>query len=107
MSKYQKETENIDREAIFRAETPQHIFYAIETMENEVFKLKIGLDLVINNYWRLKFTLYIEMHEREIFGEMVKIIVIMFKEDAEINLGHMQDVFSFSSHLFSANREPK
>ena len=53
MSKHRKENENIDWEAIFHVETPQHILSAIKTMDNEVFgeiKLKLGLDIVINNY---------------------------------------------------------
>ena len=66
MSKHQKETKNINWEVIFHAETPQHIFFVIKNMENEVFRefqLKLGPDVVINNYMRLKFILSRAMSE--------------------------------------------
>ena len=79
-------------------------------MENEVFrefKLKLGPDVVISNYWRLNFTLFRAMCEWESFGEMVKLTVSMFKEDAESNLGHMQEVIHLSKPPFQRQQRTK
>ena len=46
-------TDNIDWEAIFKFKTPQHICFAINSMENKMFnefRLKLGPDVVIHNY---------------------------------------------------------
>ena len=71
----------------------------ISTMEEELFRVfnfRLSLDMVINNYWRLKFILSWVIRERESFGEMVKLTVIMFKEDVEHNMVHMFEVICIS-----------
>ena len=40
------------------------------------------------------------MHERESFGEMVKISISMFKADAERNMDHMFEVSHLSEPPF-------
>ena len=49
-----------DWERLFREETPEHIQNSINVMEEEVyseFRLRLGGDIVMSNYWRLKFIL--------------------------------------------------
>ena len=46
----------------------------------------------MSNYWRLKFILAHSMDERDNYTEMVRVIVGIFKEDAENNLRHMNEV---------------
>ena len=53
--------------------------YAMEEERFGEFKFRLSPDAVIKNYWRLKFILSRAMHEREIFGENVKLTVNMFK----------------------------
>ena len=64
------------------------------------FRLKLGPDVVINNYWRIKFFLSKAMCERESFGDMVKLTINLFKEDVENNLRHMQDIIHLSEPPF-------
>ena len=47
------------------------------------------------------------MRERERLREMVKITVSMFKEDAESNLGHMQEVIHLSEPSFQHQQGTK
>ena len=50
------------------------------------FKLKLGQDVVMNPYWRLKFILARSMCERESVGDMVSVIVGLLKEYVENKL---------------------
>ena len=72
-------------------------------MEEELFrefKLRLDPNVVINNYWRLKFILSRDMHERESFGDMVKLTVSMFKEDVDHHMFHMTEVIHLSEPPF-------
>ena len=62
-------------------------------MENEIFgefRMKLGWDVVMSNYWCLTFILSCSMNERERFVDLVKIIVSTFKDDAESSLVRMK-----------------
>ena len=94
---------NVDWEALFRKETSEHIFKSIATMENEIFgefRLRLGPEVAISNYWHLKFFLSRAMRERESFGDLVKIIVSTFNEDAEKSLAYMRDLMQLSEFPF-------
>ena len=47
------------------------------------------------------------MHEQEIFGEMVKFTVSMFKEEVVRNLGHMQEFIHLSEPPFQRQEGTK
>ena len=58
-------------------------------MEEEIqgkFKLRLGQDVVMNPYWRLKFILARYMCEWESIGDMVRITVGLLKEYVENKL---------------------
>ena len=62
-------------------------------MEDEIygeFRLRLGHDITMFNYWRLKFILDKSMDEREIFRYCVNLTISTFKEDAEKGLTHMK-----------------
>ena len=72
-------------------------------METEIFgefRLRLGPEVVISNYCLLKFILSRAMRERESFGDLVKIIVSTFKEDAEKILVHMRDLMQLTKPPF-------
>ena len=90
---------NINWESLFHKETPEHICNSITTMEAKIFGelwLRLGPVVVILNYWHLKFILSRAMRERESFGDLVKITISIFKEDAEKILVHMRDLMQLS-----------
>ena len=80
-------------------------------METKIFgefKLRMGQEVAISNYCRLKFILSITMREREIFGDLVKLTVNTFKEDVERILVHMIDIIQLSKSPFQrANKATK
>ena len=62
-------------------------------MEDEIygeFRLRLGHDITMSNYWRMKFILSNSMGERDSFGFWVNLIVILFKEDDEKWITHMK-----------------
>ena len=72
-------------------------------MEDEIygeFRLRLGNDITISNYWRMNFILVISMGEREIFGYCVNLMVTFFKEDVEKGLSHMKIFMQLSKHPF-------
>ena len=72
-------------------------------MENEIFgefRLRLGPEVAISNYWHLKFILSRAMRERESFGDLVKITVNTFKEDAEKILVNMRELMQLSELPF-------
>ena len=94
-------------ETLFNQETLEHIQCSIAMMEMEIygeFKLNLGHELVMFNYWRLKFILSHSMNERDIFAELVRIIVGTFKEDAESNLVHMISLLQLAEPLQRGQR---
>ena len=49
----------------------EHIRQSIAVVENEIFRelrLKLGSEVAMSNYWRLKFILSCSMNERESFA---------------------------------------
>ena len=98
-------------EALFHEETPDYICDSIATMEAEIygeFKLKLGPEVTISNYWRLKFILARDMTQQESFGDYVKLTVSTFKEDVERGLVHMTNLMQLSEPLFQrANKDTK
>ena len=80
-------------------------------MEEEIygeFKLRLGHDITISNYWRLKFILARSMSERESFRECVNLTVNTFKEDAEKGITRMKRIMQLSEPPFSkANKYDK
>ena len=72
-------------------------------MENDIygeFRLKLGREVVMSNYWRLKFNLSRSMNERENYAELIRITVGTFKDDAESNLIHMRSLLRLSTPPF-------
>ena len=63
--------------------------------------------MVINNYWRLKFILSWSMREKEIFREIVKQKINMFKEDADRNMVRMIEVIHLSKLPFQCQQGSK
>lgn len=62
-------------------------------MKNEIFgkfRLRLGPETTIYNYWRLKFIL--SRAKRESFGYLLRNTVSSFKEDAENSLKHMKSL---------------
>ena len=98
-------------ESLFREETPYHIHESITTMEDEIYgecNLKLGPEVTISNYWRLKFILARAMSERESFGDYMKLTVSTFKEEAEGALVHTMDFMPLSEPPFQhANKDTK
>ena len=104
MTSLGKYTGNIYWESLFCEETSIHIRKAITSMENELvreFRLRLGSNVVIYNYWRLKFILARSMSERERFGDCVNLMVSTFKEDAGKGLIHMKNLMQLSNPHFS------
>ena len=80
-------------------------------MEDEIydeFRLKLGHDITMSNYWRLKFIFTKSMNERERFGECVNLMVNTFKEDVGKGIIHMENLMQLSKPPFSrANKDDK
>ena len=77
-------------------------------MEDEIFgefRLRLGHDIPMSNYWRLKFILVNSIGERESFRDCVNLTVNTFKEDVEKGITHMKILMQLSEPLF--NRENK
>ena len=82
-------------EHLFNEEMPIHIRQSIAIMEEEIydeFKVRLGEDVVMSHYWRLKFILSRSMDERESYAKLICITVGKFKEEAECNLDHMNNL---------------
>ena len=90
-------------ERLFNEETPEHIQHSIAVMENEIygeFRLKLGREVVMSNYYRLKFILSHSMNERESYVKLIRITMGTFKDDAESNLSHMRSLLRLSTPPF-------
>ena len=111
MTSYAKDADNIDWEALFCDETPNHICDSIADMETKIFgefKLWLALKVEIFKYWHLKFILSRATRERESFGEWLNLTIITFKEDFEQILVHMKDIMQLSEPPFLwANKDCK
>ena len=98
-------------EALFQKQASAHIHELIAAMEDEIygeFKIRLGHDITMSNYWRLKFILAKSMSERESFGECVNLTINTFKEDVEKGLIHMKNLMQLSQPPFSrANKDDK
>ena len=73
-------------------------------MEDEIygeFRLRLGHEITMFNYWRLNFILDKSMDERERFIYCVNLIVSTFKEDFEKGLTHMKILMQISEPPFS------
>ena len=96
-------------EPLFLEETLAHIRKSIAAMEEEIygeFRLILGHEVTISNYWRLKFILSRSMSERERFRDYVNLMVNTFKEDVEKVLNHMKNLMQLSEPPFSrANKD--
>ena len=60
--------EEVEWESLFNQEMSEHIPQSITAMENEIFgdfRLNLGCDVTMSNYWHLKFILSHSMNERE------------------------------------------
>ena len=103
--------QEVDWEALFQKEALAHIHNSIASMEDEIFgkfRLRLGHDITMSNYWRLKFILAKSMNERESFGECVNLTVSTFKEEVEKGLIHMKSLMQLSDLPFSrANKDDK
>ena len=71
------------------------------------FMLMLGLDVLMNNYWRFKFILSMDMRERESFEDTVKLTLSMFKDDSEWNLVNMEETMHLSEPLFQCHEGSK
>ena len=103
MASHGNDVNNVDWEALFRKESLEHIWNSIAAMENEIFwefRLSLGLEVAISNYQCLNFILSRAMRERESFGDLVKITISTFKEDADKSLVHMRDLMQLSEFPF-------
>ena len=67
--------------------------------------LRLGHDITMPNYWRLKFILAKSMSERESFGECVNLTINTFKEDAEKGLIYMKNLMQLSEPPFSRDKK--
>ena len=78
-------------------------------MEVEIFgefRLRLGPEVAILKYWHLKFILFRAMRERESFGDLVRITISTFKEDAKKSLVHMRDLMQLLESPFQrANKD--
>ena len=100
--------QEVDWEVLFKKEALAHIHKLIAAMEDEIygeFKIKLGYNITMSNYWRLKFILAKSMSERESFGECMNLTINTFKEDVEKELIHMKRLMQLSDPPF--NRENK
>ena len=96
--------QEVDWEAIFQKEGPTHIHKSIAAMEDEIygeFRLRLGHEITMFNYWRLNFILAKSMGEREIFRYCVNLTVNTFKEDAEKGVTHMKILMQLSEPPFN------
>ena len=60
-------SKEVDSKALFQKEDPPHICNSIATMEDEIFcefRLRLGHDITMSNYWRMKFILAKSMSKR-------------------------------------------
>ena len=64
------------------------------------FRLRLGGDIVMSNYWRLNFILARSMDERDNYAEMVRVSMGIFKEDAENNMRYMNEALRLSAPPF-------
>ena len=90
-------------EWLFNEETPKHIQRSIVVMENDIFGefcMKQGGDIVMSNYWWLKFILSRSINERESYAKLICITVGTFKDDAERNIVHMRSLLRLSAPPF-------
>ena len=90
-------------ERLFNEEMSKHIQRSIGVMENEIygeFIMNLGRDVVISNYWRLKFILSRSMNERDSYVELIQITVGTFKDDAVRNIVHMRSLLRLSAPPF-------
>ena len=88
---------------MFNQETQEHIRKSLMAMENEIFrefKLRLGRDMTMSNYWRLKLILSRSMNGSESFVGLVRIIVNHFKEDVEKGLVCMKSLLQLIEPLF-------
>ena len=72
-------------ERIFNEETSKHIQRSIVAIENEIygeFRMKLGREFVMSNYWRIKFIISRSMNERDNYAELICITMGTFKADA-------------------------
>ena len=73
----------------------EHIRCSIVVFEEDIFcefRVKLGGDVVMSNYWRLKSILSHSMNETESYAKLIHITMGNFKDEAEINLGHMHNL---------------